>query len=921
MKNKITRIIAVVLAMLLSLQLLVVADDTAYESDKNYTYFKVFSKLEILPTAIAEKDPSLAITRGEFAYLAAGAFGLPSTNSNRYYSDVDYAKEYAGSIMSLHDAGIVSGNANGSFYPEAAITPTDAAVILTRLLGYETMAKQYGGYESGYLVAANEIGLFKGVASDGTTLSVSDAVRLVFNSLTADRMEDHSYNGITRFEITEDSSRLLKTYGLKYTSGVVEKNAYTSLSATEGFAREYISVDGVTYYDPDGLAQNLLGYHADILYEEDDDGTLSIFLIYASKKNNVVRFDADDVFKTDGQTIYFDAQGEDRSADVKFNASIIYNEVADLTSNGLDFIPEYGEITLIDNNGDHEYDVVFVSAYQTLVVFGVDDDSIRDADGNVVDFSTVEDDRRVVYKNGKEIEITQIAAKDVASICFSKSGDSVTIYVSEDKVRGVLKQYFDDEYTIDESEYIVTSACMKDIAEGRIKQPKAGAEVVAYLDFKGNIAYFEEEKFGGYYYGYVMAIDEAADGALTDKLLRVMNHNGEVDDLVLEPAVTVDLNPAKVSVTNLISNYLKSGDELIHQLVKYKKNHKNQLTDINFAKTTEQTNDEMLELSYILNMTYSGPDGYYQQDANGRPTSTKNPGVDDRAVNVVPPAQSAEAYCWRPSGRCFDGYAPVNEDTVFFMVPYAEAEITDPTRYKVSNYTLLANDQKYNNLYIYDKGEAGVVNVVLVAGSASGTINPNQAVAVISDIKTTLDADGTEVLSISYMHGGSIKSGVTRTEVNYSIDDYYGLEPIDAAALTDATGIGIGDVVYVETDTDGKINNIYRITDASNVADMTAGVTNPSSATYKSARTFYGKMLDIKGTTYEITDEAGTITEPVSAHYTGTRYTYVDLTAKKVTPVKVTVDYLNRCSNNDNYRLLLKMMNAAVLDCVIYKVQ
>lgn len=893
MRRGLIRILAAVIAALMCFQMLTfAADEKAYEGDKNYTYFEVLSRLGILPRSMAEKNPEYAITRGQFAQLIAGAFGLPEKNNNNYFSDVDVSAEYAGSIMSLYDAGVVRGNANGSFYPEQAITPIDAAVIITRLLGYEAVADQYGGYESGYLVAANEIGLFKGVGSDGATLSISSAVRLVFNSLTADIMENKSYNGFTRFEIAEDSSRLLKVYGLEYTSGVVQKNAYTGLADVNGYSRNYITVNGVTYYDGDGMGQDLLGYHADLLYKEEDDGTFSVFLIYASKKNNVIRIDAEDIYKTDGQTIYYEANGEELDVDVSFNASIIYNEVADLTSNGLNFIPTYGELVLIDNDNNYEYDVVFVKSYQTFVALGVDDSTIIDIDDNQYDLSNIPDDKIIAYKNGKPTELSTIVTNDVVSLCFSRNNESVVVYASDEKVTGVLKQYSDDEYKIGENDYIVTGACLADIVAGNIVQPKVGDEVVAYLDFRGYIAYFEEQKFDGYSYGYVMALDEPSGNALKDTILRVINHKGEIDDLLLKADVTVDLNTTKTSVTNLINNYLKQGGTLVNQLVKYKKNNKNELTDINFAKTTAQSDSRMLEASIAIGTEYTAGD----------------------AVTVY----SSQSIKYRPSGRCFDGYAPINADTVVFKVPPTETEKRDKTKYQIGGYTLLANDQ-HQPFCGYDAGEAGVLNVLVLEGAASGKINPEINASVISDIKMALDKEGNEVLTISYMIASSMKSAVTRDKVNYSTTNYYALTEMDAKSLD----IGIGDIAFIELDSEGKVLNLYRITDASLApnTDMTTGSSNPSSFTYNAYRTFYGKMVGMNGSTYMLTTEDGTASSVYSTHYTGTRYTYIDLTARDVAPVKVTADYLSRCNNNDNYRVLARSGNSAMLDCFIYKIR
>ena len=105
---------------------------------------------------------------------------------------------------------------------------------------------------------------------------------------------------------------------------------------------------------------------------------------------------------------------------------------------------------------------------------------------------------------------------------------------------------------------------------------------------------------------------------------------------------------------------------------------------------------------------------------------------------------------------------------------------------------------------------------------------------------------------------------------------------------------------------------------------MMDGYRNPTAESYKAYQMTYGRVMELNNTIYTVlpegrADETNVI--PFSAHYTATRYTYVDLNERDVKAVKVTVDYLKRCVNNDDYRVLVRSGNAAVLDCVIYKLK
>ena len=312
MRQTLQRIFAVIIMTALCFSLPVSAGDASYDGDKNFAYYEILAKLGVLTEFIAEKDADAAITRGEFSYLLAGGFSYPVTSAQRYFSDVDSSREYAGAVMSLYEAGIVTGASDAEFHPDADISLADATVMTIRALGYAPMANQSGGYPGGYQITAMKVGVLNGVTQNHSRLSVSDAVRLVFNALTADRMELVYYGGEETYAVKEGSSVLSQIYRLHYARGVVEKNAITSLDTPDGYDLSYVQVGGVKYADPDYLGQSLLGYHADVLYRQHDDGTREIFLIYASSENNTLRIDAEDIVGHTTETLTYEVEEKER---------------------------------------------------------------------------------------------------------------------------------------------------------------------------------------------------------------------------------------------------------------------------------------------------------------------------------------------------------------------------------------------------------------------------------------------------------------------------------------------------------------------------------------------------------------------------------------------------------------------------------
>lgn len=91
------------------------------------------------------------------------------------FPDVPDIADYAEAVISLAAMGIITGDDNGNFNPNATITRAEMATIICRLMGvedeivtphrqtYDDVATNY--WASGYIAKATELGVFNG---DGT---------------------------------------------------------------------------------------------------------------------------------------------------------------------------------------------------------------------------------------------------------------------------------------------------------------------------------------------------------------------------------------------------------------------------------------------------------------------------------------------------------------------------------------------------------------------------------------------------------------------------------------------------------------------------------------------------------------------------------------------------------------------------------
>lgn len=111
-------------------------------------------------------NPDKTITRAEAAAIICRMLGVEteatSTTANTF-SDVPNSNWAAGYISKAARLGIVSGYGDGKFGPEDSVTQQQIIKMIVCAMDYESKADELGGWFSGYLSVAQELGI---VSSD-----------------------------------------------------------------------------------------------------------------------------------------------------------------------------------------------------------------------------------------------------------------------------------------------------------------------------------------------------------------------------------------------------------------------------------------------------------------------------------------------------------------------------------------------------------------------------------------------------------------------------------------------------------------------------------------------------------------------------------------------------------------------------------
>ncbi|BDF72326.1 hypothetical protein CE91St41_33080 [Oscillospiraceae bacterium] len=220
-------------------------------------------------------DYSMTATRADLAGLLS--FTLPAREFARinrvaWIPDVTFQTHYANYIYQMYNAGVLTGNAAGSFQPDSPITRAEAAAIINRVAvpssrksfsltthaPGEVVTSANGNFQvcvpqnAGWVVDANDI--FEG-GSSGFSCRLDGGTAL-FEVVTFDK---HELEGLT----SENVANLYHSYISEDLDGTIEKDIYLSLArGLVSYAIDYTyEVDGVAYAGRCHWVENSTNYY------------------------------------------------------------------------------------------------------------------------------------------------------------------------------------------------------------------------------------------------------------------------------------------------------------------------------------------------------------------------------------------------------------------------------------------------------------------------------------------------------------------------------------------------------------------------------------------------------------------------------------------------------------------------------------
>ncbi len=722
--------LAVIAVMMMSLFLPVsafqVSEDvkgTEYESTA-----AILGALNIMVGDYGTGDfrPGDDILRSEVATVAVRTLGLDSLAagfaSQKTFQDVVDGHWANGYINVAASQKLVVGDDGVNFRPDDQITVQEAAVIFTKMLGYENRAVSNGGFPTGYMITASSIGLFEGIKNLEGNATRGLIATMAENALEIKMMEQTGYGSVPTFEVGEKTI-LKDTLNVTKEYGQITANMFTRLNGANSSLKDnQVEINDSIYNDLTGTATSLLGYQVMYLYKENkSSGENEILLALPDQKAmSEITVDGENIVAITGEGArkveYWENKDTDKKtqiANISENAVMIYNGVVTAFDATLAKPVDgsvNGMVQLIDSNRDDIYEIVNVTNYENMVVDEISTVSYKVFDKYDQDPIALDpNDKTVKFtltKSGANFNFADLKEWDVLSVAKSLDGKALHVMVSSESVEGKVTELSKNYVYVDGKKYKVASNYTKNIA--------LDDEGVFYLDHFGKIAAVDNKTRYADQYAYLYDAYSTTSGR--NAKFSLLTAKGE--RIELDGAEKMTLNSKSgLKPSEVLAKVVDAQGDALQQVVTYETNEKGELKVLSLAEdlTDGTINDKVFGKNAELN------DAEYRANVNKL------------------------------------GKYNVAESTVIFDIP---ASAKDDTSYAVRDRSMLVDKNQYDAV-LYDVEDDLTAKVIVITNS-DGVISGETSLAVVDSIAQTQNADKVTVEKLyAYQDGKLIEKNAT----------------------------------------------------------------------------------------------------------------------------------------------------------------
>lgn len=832
MKKILRQVLATVLVMTCILQLCIVPTNAAgiESGSSSVDEIELLGKLGFVSKSYGPKKGEDTVTRAQFANILGYLRGFDENVVNQGTQFMDISDDHwcADQIYALYDVGLINGTTVNTFSPNDLITYNQVIKCLISLLGYDMQAKQAGGYPNGYLAVANELGI--SAASTTDALNYATVAKLVVKAMDTEMMEITGTEGNRVILSSSGNLTPLNVYNkIYYDIGNVTDNGLTGLTADSRFGGNAVVIGNQVLDVGNSDIRDYLGYRVKYYYKEIKDETTLLFVL--PYKTNVVTLTDEDINFDNSNfsfnNIYYYHNGKEKNCKIDKYADVIYNGKAypEYTIDTLKF--NQGDMVLIDNDSDGDYDVIRINEYYNVRV------------------STVDKENEIIYgKFGERVETEKF---DVVECLTSKGKISAVGSLTVNQIISVYESKDSGYIRIVSGKDAFTGAVSR--VEKNVSKPPVGADadtMNAFIQKALEMKVIVNEKEYSLSYDFIKSITKGYQGVVMPQI--GLTYSFRVDANGKIAAVE---SPSGSQYAYLIRAYYREDDTELG----WKSNARlvlqdGTLTTVAFAKKVLINGEKWLGQSedpdkgVHKHPDFIGEDGnFYKQAVKLRLNSageifeietarevTTNPyGYDSRRFTLCYDGSSKYG---GHDQRSIDNSYSFPDDVIIFSVPpedeFDEDEIVVLTESQVTEGTTMP-------WKLYDCGPSWTVKLAVTQMAASN--DWNWGGYIVHSVKTEL-VDGDTVSKVLYVHDGP---GKVRPLYEYK----EGIIPDD---------ITTGDICRIVTGPNNKLMNLQLLVSPSK---QKTNAFQGASGDTEEWTTYYGQPYAASSTGFTVSFDGG----------------------------------------------------------------
>jgi hypothetical protein len=529
------RILSIVLTVIFSVSMLATV---AFADNSLVIHENVIFDLQSYGILQGKGDGDLAlddnVTRAEFCAFVVRLMRAAQVPYSDSFTDVSKNDWFAGDVAFLSGAGLVNGNELGEFRPNDNVSYTDAMKILVCALGYKIVAEESGGYPEGYISVGTKIRLNDGISANREDFLTRGAVVLMLhNALDIEILEPVSY-GDTDLTYGLSGKTFRSLFSLDtnkdsvyMSTGIVTADYYSYLlEPVSEIQPGEVQINGRIYNIGTTNTDKFLGTEIEYYYKESKRGNPTIISSRITETNNVVSLNSDEIGSISLASLAFYDEAKNKEIQLRLSdtLSIIKNyQLTDrpyVLSSGED-ICKNGFVKIIDNTGDGIYDLIITEDYNSYRVEKVSENGLYLADNKLfnaspfVKLDTEDDNAKIILENesGEKINLSDIKEDDVVSLLQSEDKSVIKCVKGKETVFGKLTEMNAEELYIDDKVYTFDYYYSDTV--------RVGSDIIAYLDFRGNIIRIELDDSFGKTYAYILE-SKSAEGLSGGFCLQVL---------------------------------------------------------------------------------------------------------------------------------------------------------------------------------------------------------------------------------------------------------------------------------------------------------------------------------------------------------------------------------------------------------------